>query len=426
LTSSPDLKCGDFAQPSRLDGRRAEFRFTVHRPPYGEVSLCWYRPSGGDVACGVHVGVAWPRVAGNARENRLALAVFGCDVPTGRTSLRRVRSYYPFESARSLVVKPDNQSTPCLTSDCSVESAFLGDSNTGLLASRTCRTGHRPHVEVLDSDGVELAREVGGCLLDPVASPVGFARPNFRDRQLDARSAVGSALSARKALLKPAQPNRLTWCQARGVQQLPGRQCSRNRHTTIDTDHTAITRAGYRFGNMRERNMPAASPIASDAIRLHPGRHRSCASKSHPPNLGHPHAAVASIEVFDMRWFHPDLPKAFMHTDLAPRWEAMASCEKVAHGLIEVPQSLLLYGLRPGRQPIVSGTNLRQLGRLFAVSRRAATRLPKSLLLNGQIPHKAGMPTMFQKRDLLSGCRQQAEPDHSRNVTVDTDIGGRQ
>ena len=56
-------------------------RFTVRRPPTGEVSPCGHRPPGGDIACSVHVGVARPRVAGFALEHRLALTVPGSDVP---------------------------------------------------------------------------------------------------------------------------------------------------------------------------------------------------------------------------------------------------------------------------------------------------------------------------------------------------------
>ncbi len=115
LTSSLDLKSRDFnPAPTYLGGRRAELRFTVHRPPCGEVSLCWHRPSGGDVAGRVHVGVARPRFAGDAREDRLALAVFGRDVPACGASLRRVRSRDSFESARGLVVESGNQHAPPL------------------------------------------------------------------------------------------------------------------------------------------------------------------------------------------------------------------------------------------------------------------------------------------------------------------------
>jgi hypothetical protein len=48
-------------------------RFTVRRPPAGEVSPCGHRPSAGDVACSVVVGVAPSGSAGFALEDRLAL-----------------------------------------------------------------------------------------------------------------------------------------------------------------------------------------------------------------------------------------------------------------------------------------------------------------------------------------------------------------
>jgi hypothetical protein len=62
-------------------------RFTVRRPASAEVSPCCHRPSGGDVACSVHIGV--PRTAGLALEDRLALAVFWCGVqaPTASATM---------------------------------------------------------------------------------------------------------------------------------------------------------------------------------------------------------------------------------------------------------------------------------------------------------------------------------------------------
>jgi len=401
-------------------------RFTVHRPPNGEVSLCWYRPSGGDVAGSVHVGVARPHFAGDACEDRLALAVFGCDMPAGRASLRRVRSCYPFDSARSLVVKPDNQPTPPLMSDCSVESAFLGDPKAGLVEYAARGAGHRAHVKVLDSNRVEAARKISRGLFDPVASPVGVARLDSRDRQLGPSSPVGAALGACEALLEPAQPNPLTWCQARGVQQFPGGQRGRHRHTTIDTDHAAIPRTRDRVGNMRERNMPATGSITSDAIRLHTRGHRAAPAKSDPADLGHPHPPAAVVELLDMARLDPDLPEPLMHASLAPRRAAMAAIEEVPHRLGEIAQRLLLHRLRPGRQPFVFGTGLGQLCRLLVVPRGATARPPMLLLLYGKVPHKPRVPAMLQHHHLLSRRGQQSEPGHTRKVTAATDTNGDQ
>jgi hypothetical protein len=87
-----------------LCGRRAVLRFTVRRPASAEVSPCCHRPSGGDVACSVHIGVGGPRTAGLALEDRLALAVFWCDVPARRTSLRRVCGRDLLDPAASLLL----------------------------------------------------------------------------------------------------------------------------------------------------------------------------------------------------------------------------------------------------------------------------------------------------------------------------------
>jgi hypothetical protein len=103
-------------------------------------------------------------------------------------------------------------------------------------------------------------------------------------------------------------------------------------------------------------------------------------------------------------WFDRYLPESLVHPGFAPRRAAMRSAEKVVHRLGEVPQRLLLHGLRPGRQPIVLGTSGGQLRTLLVVAGRAATGLPVLLLLDGQVPHVPGMATMLgQRRRLLSG-----------------------
>jgi hypothetical protein len=399
--------------------------FTVHRPPCGEVSLCWYRPSGGDITCCVHVGVARPGFAGNAREDRLALAVFGCDVPARRASLRRIRSRDPFDASRSLVIKAGNQSTPPLTTNRPVEAPLLRDPNTRIFKRASCRAGHRPHVEVLHSNRVEPARQIGCRLLDPVASPVGFAGFESRDRQPGARSAVEATFGARQALLQATQPHLLTGFQVRGVQQLAGGQCRRYGHTAIDADHAGIPWSWDRVGDVGEGDMPAPGPISSDAIGLHIRAHGARRSVSDPPDLGHPDPPVTPADLFDMAWLEPDLSEAFMYAGLAPRGAAMGAGEEVPHGLREVPQCLLLHGLRPGRQPVVFGTGLGQLGRLLVVRRGAAAWLPKLLLLHGQVPHKPRMPAMLQQHHLLNRRRQQPEPRHARKVTAHTDINSR-
>src|SRR5882757_3249648 len=402
-------------RPTYLGSRSAELRFTVRRPPNGEVSLCWYRPSGGDVAGCVDVGVARPCFAGDAGEDRLALAVFGCEVPAGGASLRRVRGRDAFESSRGFVVESAHQPTPALISDCAVEPPLLRDANAGLVNGAACGAGHRPYVERFDSNCVEPARKVSGGLFDPIVSPVCFARFHFRDRELGAPSAVGARFGAREASLQAAQPDPLTRSKARSVQQLASRQRRRHRHTAVHTDHAGIPRARDRVGDVREGDMPAPGPIPSDAVGLHTCGYGSGAAEADAADLGHPHPSVAPVELLD-------LPEPLMHAGLAPRGTPMGASEEILHGLCEVPQRLLLHCLRPGRQPVVFGARRGQLCRLLVVSGSVATRLPEQLLLYGQVPHEPSMAAVLQQHHLLSRRRQQAKPRHARKLATATDI----
>jgi hypothetical protein len=397
-------------------------RFAVRRPHV--VSLRCHRPSGGDVAGCVDVGIARPRTAGDTLKDRLALAVFGRDVTAGGASLRRVSSWNAFDAASALVVEPGNEAAPSLTSDRAVKAALLRHSNTGLFECPARGAAHRPHVKVLDPDGVKPVSQIGRGLFHPVSAPVCFASFKCGDRQLGALSAVGVALGSREALLQAAYSDLLAGFKARGMQQLSGRECRRHRHTAIDTDHGAISRSRDRIGDMREGDMPPTGPISGDAIGLHARGYRPAPSESDPPDLGHPHPPVSSVEHFNVLRFEPDLPETFMHKGLAPRWPTVGAAEKVLHGMAEVPQRLLLHRLRPGRQPVIFGADLGQLRRLLVVPRSMPARLPPLLLLDGQIPHVPGVTAMLQQRQLLSICWQQSKPRHGRKLASATDTAG--
>ena len=105
-------------------------RFTVRRPPTGEVSPCCHRPPGGDVACSVDVGVAPASSAGFAFENRLALAVSGCDVPAGGATLRRIRGRDLIDPTRSLVLQTRGQKPPTALADRPIQPALLSNPHT--------------------------------------------------------------------------------------------------------------------------------------------------------------------------------------------------------------------------------------------------------------------------------------------------------
>jgi len=397
-------------------------RFTVRRPPAGEVSPCGHRPSGGDVACSVDVGVAPYSSAGFALEDRLALAVSGCNVPARGASLRRVGSRNLLDPAQRLVLQTYDQLAPAASADCAVEPTFLSDTGTRLLDGAACRVRHSSHVQSLDPDHVEPPRQVGAGLLHPVLTPVPLAGFQPRDRAFRLLAAMGTAPGAGQPLLQHLQPFRLTRGKTRGLQQLTGRQRGRHGNTAVDADHAAVPWTGDRVGDVGERDMPAASPITSNPVGLDTLRRRSRQPEPHPPDLGNPDPTKAAVQPLDMMRFHSDLPKPFMHTGLTPPRAAMRVTEEVPHGLREIPQRLLLHRLTSSPKPPVLGASLRQLRGLLQIPGSLATRLPMLLLLHRQIPHIPRVPTMRQQCLLLLRSRQQPKPRHIRTVTTDTDI----
>ena len=410
--------------PAELSGGSAELRFTVRRLPSGEVSPCFHRPSGSDVTCSVDVGVAPTSCAGFALEDRLALAVSGCDVPARGASLRRVRSRDLFDPAESLVLQACDQLAPATSADRPVEPAFPGHSRTRLCDGAAPRAGHRLNVEVLDPDHVEPPRQVGGGFLDPVSPPIPLAGLQFRDTPFRILAAVGTTVATRQPLLQHLQALRLTRGKTGRVQQFAGRQRGRHRNTAVDTNYAAIARTADPVRDMGERDMPAASPITGNPVGLDSRWHGPRQAESQPPDLRHPHPTEAAVQPLDMMPFHRDLSKAFVHTGFTPPWSAMCVIEVVLHGLCEIPQRLLLHRLASGTKPRVLAAGHRQLRTLLNIARRLPPRLPVQLLLHCQIPHVPRIPAVPQQRLLLLRSRHQSKPRHTRTVATTTDNPG--
>ena len=396
-------------------------RFTVHRPASAEVSPCCHRPSGGDIACGVHVSITRTRATGDALENRLALAVFRRDMPAAGASLRRIRCWNQFQPARSFVLQPGNQQSPPLAVNLTVEAPFLRDVGTRALTSTARRPAHSTHVQILDTDGVEAARHIGAGLFHPVTAAIGFTGAQPGNRQLRLCSPMRSASPSGHTLLQPPQPLRFTSTKARNTQQLPGGQRRRYRHAAVNTNHAAVSGSSNRFGDGGKGDVPAPRSIQSDAVRLQGVGDVARPPEPNPTDLRYPYLPIAAAESLEVARFESDLPESFMRAGLAPRRAAVGAVEKVAHRLREVPQRLLLHGLRPGRQPIVFDAGRSQLSTLLVVTGGLAAGLPVLLLLYGQIPHEPGMATMLGQYCRLLKARKQPKPAHTNNIGASTD-----
>ena len=396
-------------------------RFTVHRPASAEVSPCCHRPSGGDVACGVHVGITRTNTAGDALENRLALAVFRRDMPTCRASLRRVRRWNEFEPPQGLKLQPGNQQPPALATDLPVEATFLRDAGARALTTTARRAGHGRYIQILDADGVEAARHIGGGLFHPVTPAICFTSAQPRNRQLRSGPPVRSASRPGQTLLQPPQPLGFTGVKPRGVQQLPGGQRHRHRHPAINTNHAAVIGFRDRFRDGGKSDVPPPGQIQSDSVGLHRIGYVAGPAETHPADLGYPYLPMPAAEPLNVVRLDADLPKPLGLAGLTPRRATVGAVEKVAHRLREIPQRLLLHGLRPGRQPIVFGTSRRQLSTLLVVAGRFAARPPMLVLLYGQIPHKPGVPTVFAQYCGLLRAGKQPKPGHINNLGMTTD-----
>jgi hypothetical protein len=396
-------------------------RFTVRRPAGAEVSPCCHRASGGDVACGVQVGVARACTAGDAVENRLALAVFWCDVPAVGASLRRVRCWNEFEWTRGLVLQSGDQQFPPVAADLTVEAAFLCDVGARAFSSSARRAGHRRHLQVLDADGVEAARQTGGGLLHPVAAAICFAGAHPRNGQPGSGTPMRSALRPGQTLLQSKEPFGFTSTKARNMQQLPAGQRNRYRHAAINTHHAAITGCWDRVGDRSKSDVPAPRAIQPDSVRLHRVCDVAGTAEPHPTDLGYSYLPIAAAQPLEVARFDSDLPESLILAGLAPRRATVGAVEKIAHPLGEIAQRLLLHRLRPGRQPLVFGPGRGQLGTLLVVTRRLAAWLPVPPLLDGKIPHKPGMATVFDQRRRLLNARKQPKPTHINNLGKTTD-----
>jgi hypothetical protein len=96
---------------------------------------------------------------------------------------------------------------------------------------------------------------------------------------------------------------------------------------------------------------------------------------------------------------------------------AAGAFEEVLHGLVMVPDRLLLNDHRPGGEPRVICPGFSQLPTaLRETGHLPATGAPLILLLHAQIPHIPSVPTVSQKYGLLFGCRVDTVSVHMKII----------
>ena len=211
------------------------------------------------------------------------------------------------------------------------------------------------------------------------------------------------------------------------VQQLPGRQRRRHRHTPIDAHDLLVAWREDRVGDDCKGDMPAPGPVHAHPIGPGPRRHRAGPAEPHPTRLRHPYLAGLPAQPPDMPGPDRDDPEPLVAPGLAPARppSRVARVEERGHRLGEVPQRLLLDDLRACGQPRVLRPGFGELSALLQVSGSARpARAPVRVLLHGQVPHVPGMAAVGPQYGLLGGRRDQSVPRHTNTLSATTDISG--
>lgn len=371
-----------------------ELRFAVHSPAQRlEGSPRCHRPPGGDLARRVHVRVGLVP-AFEAPENSLALAVFRCAVPTGRTRLRRESGINLLNTSRRLLFKPGDQQTPSTHQNSTIKSGLLTNVLSRPFPSTLRRPRHPRHVKVFHSDQIEPTSEIGGRLLHPVLTSVSLSCPDDRDGGPYFGPAFRSARTSRKTTLQTTKPDPFVLGRGRRY------RCS-------------VTRTGHRLGYRGKCHMPPTRSILRDAVRLDLGGVDSGPPEPNPAHLRHPDPAEVAVQPSDMHGSDTHLSEPHIPSRFPPRRPAIGASEVVPHRLVKVSQRLLLHDRASAAQPGELCTPFSQLSRLFVVSRRPrAPRKPMGMLLHREVPHEPRVRTVHQQATFLRGRRQQPVAGH--------------
>jgi hypothetical protein len=392
-------------------------RFTLQRDLYRRLSACADGPSGRDVYCRVHVRVRLVP-AGDTPEDRLALAAFRRAMPTDATGLRRERRTYFLHPSHGFLFETTHQAAPPIGEDAPVQARF-GTATVGEVRTRLFGIGsglrtpdHPVHPQIFHADQVEPSSKVGAGLLDPILAAVDGAGMQLGDRVPHPSAAIGSAPAASQPALQVLQPFLFGLRQARTREKFTGGQRSGDDHAAVDSDDFTCPWCRNRPRYRGERDMPTAHPVIDHPVRLRCGN-RTGQSKSYPADLRHVDRSPLSAQFHHPAGLRAGDAEPLVLSGLSPGRPTVSAAVEVPASLVEIPQGLLLHGLRTCSQPFERRPRLRQLAGLFAVPRCGSPMIrPHRPLLDRQVPDVSGMPTTVLQRKMLRGSWVKPKAGH--------------
>jgi hypothetical protein len=401
-------------------------RFAVPRPGIPVASPRSHGVPRRDVPCRVDVSIAGI-TAGGAPEGGLALARLPVHLPARRAHLACVRGVDLFDSAGSLLLQATDQQAPSRPHNASIKSGLLADVAAWVFPCASGGLRHVPDLETFYPDQVKPAGNVRTGLFGPILSPICVAGAQPGDRMLHPCAAVRLGPCAGQLPLQPPQPLPHRGSEADRVQQFSCRQRRRHRHTSVDPHGLPVTGSWDRAWNERKADMPAPGMIHSYPVRLRARRHGAGPAEPHPPCLRDADLAdtAGQAAYFPVLPAPAHDPESLIPASLAPRRppRRIPRIEEESQGAREISQRLLLHRLTSCGQPIMLGPCLGELPTLLQIAGSApAARPPVSMLLNGEVPHVAGMGAVIAQHRFLGGRGQQAIPRHTNTLTIATDI----
>src|SRR4029077_20607517 len=234
LTSSPSLGAGI---PARcLCREESGLGFAVRRPAQGQASPRCHRMPCGDVGGRIHIRVGGV-TAGGGGEDSVALAVLPRHMPARRAALASVRRVNLLDSARSFLLQAASKNAPAGGGDLPVQPGLGAHAPAGLADGASRRANHAGNPQVLDTDHVESAGQIGGELLGPVLARVRLAGSQRGDRGLDPAEAVPAAPGPDEPALEPFEPLLAAYGKAGAGEHLARGQRRADRDTPVHAHH---------------------------------------------------------------------------------------------------------------------------------------------------------------------------------------------
>ena len=174
------------------------------------------------------------------------------------------------------------------------------------------------------------------------------------------------------------------------------------------------SRARNGAGNDGERDVPPAGTVTGHAERLHVIRHRPRPAEPDPARFRDLHLGVVPVQAADVTRLDSDDPESLVTPGLPPCQAAVRSGEEVPHGLVVVPDGLLLHDDAALGQPGASGAGLGQLpAALREPGHLPASGPPCALLFDAKVPDEPGVGAVPEQGLLLLDGGLKTVPGHA-------------